>query len=115
MTTKIVDFQFMRATSAQWAVSNYIPLQGEPLYAWDTKQFKMGDGEHKWSDLPGPYMTYEDVVAYVQSNGIPSVDSRIGDMGTLTTEHNTTVVGAINELDGDGIDYVSLYNNAKAG
>lgn len=115
MVTKIVDFQFMRATSAQWAVSNYVALEGEPLYAWDTGHFKIGDGESKWSELPGPYLTYDDMVDYIQNTGIPTIDARIGNMADLTTAEKDTVVGAINELDGDGIDYSSLYNNAKAG
>lgn len=109
------DIQFKQATLAQWEISKYVPLAGEPLYAWDVKKYKIGDGVNVWSALPGPYMTLEDVIDYINANGVPTIDGRIGDLADLTTETQDSVVGAINEVNFGDVDLLSLYNNAKAG
>ena len=38
-------------TGANWRVSNYIPLEGEPCYDIDDKVLKIGDGINKFVDL----------------------------------------------------------------
>lgn len=44
--------QQRRDTAARWAQYNPILLEGEPGYELDTDQYKIGDGEHAWNDLP---------------------------------------------------------------
>ncbi len=44
--------QQRRDTTARWAEYNPILLEGEPGYELDTDQYKLGDGEHAWNDLP---------------------------------------------------------------
>lgn len=44
--------QQRRDTKARWAENNPILLEGEPGYELDTDQYKLGDGEHAWNDLP---------------------------------------------------------------
>lgn len=44
--------QQRRDTKARWAEYNPILLEGEPGYELDTDQYKLGDGEHAWNDLP---------------------------------------------------------------
>lgn len=44
--------QQRRDTKARWAKYNPILLEGEPGYELDTDQYKLGDGEHAWNDLP---------------------------------------------------------------
>ena len=52
--------QMKRMTRAQWATSQYVPRQGEPVCESDTGFMKVGDGVHRFSDLryltgpPGP-------------------------------------------------------------
>lgn len=44
--------QQRRDTKARWAEYNPILLEGELGYELDTDQYKLGDGEHAWNDLP---------------------------------------------------------------
>lgn len=44
--------QQRRDTAARWSQYNPILLEGEVGYELDTDQYKVGDGEHTWNDLP---------------------------------------------------------------
>lgn len=44
--------QQRRDTAARWSQYNPILLEGEVGYELDTDQYKLGDGEHAWNDLP---------------------------------------------------------------
>lgn len=44
--------QHRRDTKARWAEYNPILMEGEVGYELDTDQYKLGDGEHAWNDLP---------------------------------------------------------------
>lgn len=44
--------QHRRDTKARWAQYNPILMEGEVGYELDTDQYKLGDGEHAWNDLP---------------------------------------------------------------
>lgn len=43
--------QMKRMTRAQWATSQYVPRQGEPVCENDTGFMKVGDGTHRFPDL----------------------------------------------------------------
>lgn len=43
--------QMKRMTRAQWATSQYVPRQGEPVCESDTGFMKVGDGTHRFPDL----------------------------------------------------------------
>ena len=43
--------QFRRDTKARWAEVNPVLMEGEVGLEIDTKNIKMGDGEHAWNDL----------------------------------------------------------------
>lgn len=45
-------FQFQKMTKAEWEEWGDILLDGELAYEADTNKMKMGDGEHKYIDLP---------------------------------------------------------------
>lgn len=45
-------FQFQKMTKAEWEEWGDILLDGELAYEADTTKMKMGDGEHKYIDLP---------------------------------------------------------------
>lgn len=50
MATKI---QMRRDTAANWASANPVLMEGELGFVTDNpNQYKMGDGEHAWNDLP---------------------------------------------------------------
>lgn len=49
-----------RDTAAQWASSNPILARGEPAYATDTRELRIGNGTSRWSDLPS-YRTVTDI------------------------------------------------------
>lgn len=44
--------QHRRDTAERWKQYNPILLEGEVGYELDTDQYKLGDGEHAWNDLP---------------------------------------------------------------
>ena len=44
--------QQRRDTAARWTQYNPILLEGEVGYELDTDQYKVGDGEHAWNNLP---------------------------------------------------------------
>ena len=48
----IKTIKFKRGTSAAWARTNPVLLDGEPGYEKDTKKLKIGDGSTAWNDLP---------------------------------------------------------------
>jgi len=39
-------------TEANWGITNYIPLEGEPCYDTTRNIFKIGDGLRQFEDLP---------------------------------------------------------------
>lgn len=45
-------FQHRRDTKARWTEINPVLLQGEVGYELDSDQYKLGDGIHKWNELP---------------------------------------------------------------
>jgi hypothetical protein len=47
-----VKFQLRRDTSSNWINSGAILSPGEPGFATDTNQFKIGNGSSTWSSLP---------------------------------------------------------------
>ena len=51
--------QVRRDTAARWKQYNPVLLEGEQGFETDTDQYKMGDGVHKWDELPyrgGPFL-----------------------------------------------------------
>lgn len=115
-TAEVWDFRFQRGTASRWTERNIVLGSGEPGVELDTHRFKIGDGSTPWNDLPY-FLNEEGVAAYVYATiaeiGGSGSDPRIGDMSELTTEDKTLIVSAINELNGEGTDYVLLYENAK--
>lgn len=102
-----VEFRLRRDHSANWASVNPILADGEPGLEEDSGKWKWGDGINRW--LNRPY------AKGATSGGGPGEDARIGDLGDLTTVSNDLIVDAINEIEMHDTDFVSLYNNAKAG
>lgn len=49
-----------RDTAANWAAANPILARGEPGYATDTRQLRIGNGTSRWADLPA-YLTITDI------------------------------------------------------
>ncbi len=47
-----VKFQFRRDVAASWSYYNPLLQAGEPGFESDTNQLKIGDGIHRWNDLP---------------------------------------------------------------
>ena len=45
-------FQFQKMAKAEWEEWGDILLDGELAYEADTRKMKMGDGQHKYVDLP---------------------------------------------------------------
>lgn len=54
MSTKVINtiYQFKRGTAARWAELNPVLKQGEPGFAYDTHELKIGDGFTPWNELP---------------------------------------------------------------
>lgn len=70
-------FQFRRATASEWESVNPILRLGEPGYATDTKEYKIGDGETTWTNLP----------SYAVGNDIEEALSKIDEV-----QENITVL-----------------------
>jgi hypothetical protein len=47
-----VQIQFRNDTEANWTAADPILAAGELGFETDTQQFKIGNGEDSWSDLP---------------------------------------------------------------
>ena len=69
--------QQRRDTKARWAEYNPILLEGEPGYELDTDQYKLGDGEHAWNDLP--YRGYPCLQQTGQSTTTPMSQKAVTD------------------------------------
>ena len=54
MATTVINttFKLKRGTAARWAELNPILAQGEPGFAYDTYELKVGDGATPWKQLP---------------------------------------------------------------
>lgn len=52
--------------AANWTSSEIILKKGEVAIATDTHIFKIGDGEHKWSEIESYFISYADVVAEIE-------------------------------------------------
>jgi hypothetical protein len=50
--SRLINIQFRRGNSSQWAESNPILSSGELGFEQDTNQFKIGDGISTWLSLP---------------------------------------------------------------
>ena len=50
--TTIAQIQFKRGTAQRMIEVNPLLAEGEPGYEYDTHKLKIGDGIHKWNDLP---------------------------------------------------------------
>lgn len=44
--------QFKRGHAARWTELNLVLSNGEPGFEYDTKKFKIGDGQTPWNQLP---------------------------------------------------------------
>lgn len=103
--------------AATWAKKNPVLLESEIGHEIDTNKFKFGDGVTSYNDLP--YFVDEVAIQALIDATIaetpPGADSRVGDLGDLTTTEQSTIVGAINEVNTPLVPLTVLYENAKAG
>ena len=106
--------QVKRGKAADWTATTYRLRSGEFGYEEDTGKFKLGNGIDSWSALPY-YIDEDGVAELIAASGGSGSDPRIGTMTDLTTVEQTTVVGAINEINTPLVALDLLYENAKAG
>ena len=48
--------QFRKGSSSEFAAANTILASGEPAFAIDTKEFKIGDGVTGWNSIDSPFV-----------------------------------------------------------
>ena len=53
--------------SAEWKASSRVLGKGELAWASDTGEFKIGDGEHAWKDIPRIYKDFESVQSAINT------------------------------------------------
>jgi hypothetical protein len=82
MSTTLVKFVFRKALSTSWATNNPVLAEGEPAYATDTRQFKIGDGSSAWLSLPS-----------VQTQGATGATGPIGATGATGPTGATGAIG----------------------
>lgn len=71
---------FQRGTKAQWEASNLVLLDGELAIEADTTKIKIGDGKHKYVDLP--YIEIGEIrVADLSEEDIKKITGRKGEKG----------------------------------
>lgn len=103
---------------SEWIQVDPVLASGELGVEEDTGRFKIGDGVSPWHLLTY-YVDVNNVTMmisnYVTSVGGGTVDVRVGNLSDLTTVDKDSVVDALNEVNTPPIDFVLLYNNAKAG
>lgn len=114
---KSVPLQFKRGTSHAFHKVNPILLCGEPAYEYDTKKLKVGDGVHRYRELPyiGDHSKPKDGKSayqiWLDAGNRGTVDdfleSLIGEQGKSTYEiwlslgHEGTVVDFIDSIKGE--------------
>lgn len=91
----MATIRIRRDTSVNWLRFNPVLANGEPGFAWDIKQLKIGDGAARWADLP-----------YFMPD-IP--DTNISDEQLLAHINSLTPHPAYD----DGPSLLLLYQNAK--
>jgi hypothetical protein len=90
-----LQYQLRRGSAALWAFRNPILANGEPGFASDVNNFKLGDGVSRWNDLPwyiNNAVTNEAVMAALEEHAGSNTPHPIYD---------------------DGASFVLLYENAK--
>lgn len=105
-------------SEAEWIQVDPILAGGEIGVEENTGRFKIGDGVSPWHLLTyylDEYGVEELIETYLESIGGGTLDPRVGDLTTLTTENKTTVVAAINELNALSFNPAVYYQSAKLG
>ena len=69
--------------SAEWKTSTKILGKGELAWASDTGEFKIGDGEHAWKDIPRIYKDFESVQSAINTAvaGLSKTNVTVIDVG----------------------------------
>ena len=69
--------------SAEWETSTKILGKGELAWASDTGEFKIGDGEHAWKDIPRIYKDFESVQSAINTAvaGLSKTNVTVIDVG----------------------------------
>lgn len=65
--------QFRRGTENEWIEKNPLLREGEPALSIDLDMIKVGDGIHRWSELP--YLTGGEASDYLSLYNLPSINS----------------------------------------
>ena len=75
MATEIINhiYQLKRGTAARWAELNPVLRQGEPGFAYDTYQLKIGDGFTPWNRLPYAGNNIRDVFSAPSVKDFPPI------------------------------------------
>lgn len=113
----MATIQFKRGTAARWADLNPVLENGEPGFAYDTRQFKIGDGVTHWNDLP--YIQGETGVANFATSadfpaiGFPNVIYKAANEQALY-QFNTDTNTYEKVSDGAGIGNIDHINGGEA-
>lgn len=106
--------QYRRDTAARWAEINPILLDGEIGYVKDNpNQYKMGDGVHRWNDLPlrgfdgtiAPTLGYDDNAVLSQrivTEKFEEQNEKITELGSELTQLNGNWFTISGYIDGNG-------------
>lgn len=86
------SFRLRRGTAAQWTAANPILAQGEPGYATDTTDLRIGDGTTAWNSLPssggpGAFISRASRTKHAPALGLyfPEAEGAVADGVTLDT------------------------------
>ena len=94
-----VIIQIRNDTAANWTSANPILAKGEVGIETDTGKAKYGDGVTAWNSL----VYFIKDIAQIETN-----TTAIGTLANLTTTEKSNLVGAINELDSDKQDAITV-------
>jgi hypothetical protein len=93
-----VKIKLKRGTEARWLSLNPVLASGEPGFAVDTNQLKVGNGVDTWSNLPSINASGTNVSSYISTNqdvsisGVSHNDVLVYNSGTNLWENNSNVV-----------------------
>jgi alpha-tubulin suppressor-like RCC1 family protein len=82
MSSQYKHIQLRRGKRNNFQSSNPLLLQGEPAFAVDSNEFKIGDGVTKWNDLP----SFTSANVQTVTVNLPAMQANTSHVSTVTVE-----------------------------
>lgn len=96
-------FKLKRGNAALWASTNPILAEGEPGWAFDTGELRIGDGVTNWNDLVR-FVNVSGMVTVAHAGGVLTLDCSTGSVFLVTLTGNATGINFTNPAGGQQME-----------